>query len=191
MHVSEIHQCPEEVKASITEAGNIVVKCAKKTFNWVDPEQSQKLLNGTGKKDGGIFCFTIGMHRLSMLQCLEIWLIVLSGLSCKPDVLSSASTLTDVMRPRSNMEPGRDKQRFPASQKNESRVIILPAKWETWSHPEINKAESLPLTLQTPVDKTILAGGVFSDATQIESPNPDTDTSYLEASHEADTKAFL
>ena len=24
-----------------------------------------------------------------MLQCLEIWLIVLAGLSCKPDVLSS------------------------------------------------------------------------------------------------------
>ena len=46
--------------------------------------------------------------------------------------------------------------------------------------------------LQTPVDKTILAGGDFSDATQTESPNPDADTSHLEASHEeADTKVFL
>ena len=74
-----------------------------------------------------------------MQQCLEIWLIVvvfffffffffllvlflfcfLSGLSCKPDVLSSASILTDIMKPRSNMEPGRDEQRLPASQKND------------------------------------------------------------------------
>ena len=45
--------------------------------------------------------------------------VVLSGLSCKPDVLSSASILTDVMKPRSNMEPGRDEQRLPASQKND------------------------------------------------------------------------
>ena len=46
--------------------------------------------------------------------------------------------------------------------------------------------------LQTPVDKTILAGGGFSDATQIESANPDTDTNHLEASHEeAVTKVFL
>ena len=44
----------------------------------------------------------------------------------------------------------------------------------------------------TPVDKAILAGGGFSSATQTESPNPDTDTSCLEASHEeAGTKAFL
>ena len=51
---------------------------------------------------------------------------------------------------------------------------------------------SLPLILQIPVDKTILAGGGFSDATQIESRNPNTDTSHLEASHEeADTKAFV
>ena len=27
MYVSEIHQCPEVVKASVTEAGNFVVKC--------------------------------------------------------------------------------------------------------------------------------------------------------------------
>ena len=54
-----------------------------------------------------------------MLQCLEIWLIVLAGLSCKPDVLSSASTLKDITKPRSNMEPGRDEQRFLASQKND------------------------------------------------------------------------
>ena len=39
----------------------------------------------------------------------------------------------------------------------------------------------MPLILQTPVDKTIVAGGGFSDATQTESPNPDTDTSHLEA----------
>ena len=39
---------------------------------------------------------------------------------------------------------------------------------------------SLPLILQIPVDKTILAGGGFSDATQIESCNPNTDTSHLE-----------
>ena len=50
-------------------------------------------------QDGGIVCFTIGMPRLSMQQCLEIWLIVLSGLSCKLDVLSSASTSTDIMKP--------------------------------------------------------------------------------------------
>ena len=51
---------------------------------------------------------------------------------------------------------------------------------------------SLPLILQIPVDKTILAGGGFSDATQTESRNPNTDTSHLEASHEeADTKVFL
>ena len=52
------------------------------------------------------------LHR----KRFAIWLILLSGLSCKPDVLSSSSTLTDVMRPRSNMEPGRDK---PASHKND------------------------------------------------------------------------
>ena len=47
---------------------------------------------------------------------------------------------------------------------------------------------SLPLILQTPIDKTILAGGGFSNATQIGSPNPDTDTCHLEASpEEADT----
>ena len=41
----------------------------------------------------------------------------------------------------------------------------------------------MTLMLQTPVDKTILAGCSFSDATQIESSNPDRDTSHLEASH--------
>ena len=65
------------------------------------------------------------------------------------------------------------------------------------SCPILNKnktkpTSSLPLMLHTPVDKTILAGGDFSDATQTESPNPDADTSHLEASHEeADTKVFL
>ena len=54
-----------------------------------------------------------------MQQYLEIWLLVLAGLSGKPDVLSSASILTDILKPRSNMEPGRDEQRFPASQKND------------------------------------------------------------------------
>ena len=50
----------------------------------------------------------------------------------------------------------------------------------------------MPLLLQIPVDKMILAGGGFSDATQIESRNRNTDTSRLEASHEeADTKVFL
>ena len=75
----------------------------------------------------------------------------------------------------------------------ESRVIPLPAKWETWSHPEINNTDVVLATiLQILVDKTILAGDGFSDATQIESANPDTDTSHLEASHEeADTKVFL
>ena len=141
MYVKETHQCPEEVKASITEAGNIVVKCAKKTFNWVDPDQSQKLLNGTGKKDGGVVCFTSGMLRLSMQQCLEIWLIVLPGLSCKPDVLSSAPTLKDIMKPRSNMELGR--------RMVESRVIPLPTKWETWSHPKINKTDVVLATHTT------------------------------------------
>ena len=56
MYVSEIHQRPEEVEATI-KMETFVVKCAKKKFNWVDPEQSQKLLNGTGKKDGGIVLF--------------------------------------------------------------------------------------------------------------------------------------
>ena len=50
---------------------------------------------------------------------------------------------------------------------------------------------SLPLILQTPADRTILAGGGFSDATQIESPNPDTDTSHLDASHEEADTVFL
>ena len=75
-----------------------------------------------------------------------------------------------------------------------SRVIPMPAKWASQAvpHPKINKAESLPLMLQTPVDKTILAGSGFSNATQTESPDPDTDTSHLEVSHaEVDTKVFL
>ena len=42
-----------------------------------------------------------------------------------------------------------------------------------------NRFLSLPLILQTPVDKTIVAGGGFSDVTQIESPNPDRDTRHL------------
>ena len=75
------------------------------------------------KEDGGIVCFTSGVPRLSMQQRLKIWLIVLSGGSCKPDVLSSAPTLKDIMKPRSNMELGR--------RMVESRVIPLPTKWET------------------------------------------------------------
>ena len=83
------------------------------------------------------------------------------------------------------MEPGRDEQRFPASQKNDWKSgQPLPAKWETVSHPKINKAV---VVLSTHTTDTILAGGGFSDATQIESPNPDTDTSHLEAV----TKVFL
>ena len=84
-----------------------------------DGDQSQRVLNGTGKKGCSIVCFAIGMPRLSMQQYLEIWLIVLAGLSGKPDVLSSASMVTDILKPRSNMEPGRDEQRFPASHKND------------------------------------------------------------------------
>ena len=126
MYVSKIHQRPEEVEATI-KMETFVVKCAKKKFNWVDPDQSQKLLNGTGKKDGGIACFFIGMPRLSMQQCLEIWLIVLTGLYCKPDVLSSASTLTDIMKPRPNTEPGRYEQRFTVSQKNDWKSGHPPA----------------------------------------------------------------
>ena len=73
-----------------------------------DGDQSQKVLNGTGKKGCSIVCFAIGMPRLSMQQCLEIWLTVLSDLSCKLDVLSSALTLTDIMKPLPKVEPGRD-----------------------------------------------------------------------------------
>jgi len=73
------------------------------------------LLSGTGKKDGGIVCFAIWMPRLSMQQCLEIWVTVLSGLPCKLEMLSGILTSTD-MKPRSKVEPGRDEQRFPANQ---------------------------------------------------------------------------
>ena len=72
----------------------------------------------------------------------------------------------------------------PVRRMTESRVNPLPAKWETVSHPKINKAV---VVLSTHTTDTILAGGGFSDATQIESPNPDTDTSHLEAV----TKVFL
>ena len=58
------------------------------------------------------------MHRLSMQQCLEIWLTVLLGLFFKLDVLSSTSTGTD-MKPRSKVEPGRDEQRFKPRSKVE------------------------------------------------------------------------
>ena len=137
--MKEIHQCPEELKATIKMETSVVNctknkfnlvdldQCAKKKFNWVDPDQSQKLLNGTGKKDGGITCFFTGIPRLSMQQCLEICLMVLPGLSCKPDVLSSAWTLTDIMKPRSNMELEIDEQKIPASQKNDWKSGHPPA----------------------------------------------------------------
>ena len=80
----------------------------KRCGKMCDGDQSQKVLNGSGKKGCSIVCFTIGMPRLSMQQCLEIWLTVLSDLSCKLDVLSSALTLTDIMKPLSKVEPGRD-----------------------------------------------------------------------------------
>ena len=119
----------------------------------------------------------------------------LSGLSRKLDVFLSASTscLTDIMKPRSNVEPGRDEQRFPADQKNESWDIPLPARWEfILSYDRYLSTDTCPLILQTQVVKTIVAAGGFSDATQIESPNPDTGTSHLEASREkAGTKMFL
>ena len=40
-----------------------MVKCAKNKFNWVDPVQNQKVLNGTGKKDGGMVCVAIGVPQ--------------------------------------------------------------------------------------------------------------------------------
>ena len=77
------------------------------------------MLNGTGKKDGGMVWIAIGC--LSMPLYLEVWVKFLSGLSRKLDVFLSASTscLTDIMKPRSNAEPGRDEQRFQANQKND------------------------------------------------------------------------
>ena len=63
-------------------------------------------------------------------------------------------------------------------------------------HPD-NKAHFVrslslpPLIQQTPVDKTIVAGDGFSDATQTESPNPDKDVSFVASYEEADTKTFL
>ena len=150
-----------------------------------------------------LFCFAIWMPRLSMQQCLEIWLTVLSGLSCKLEVLSSTSTSTD-MKPRSKVEPGRDEQRFPANQNDWNSGYPPACQMGNVLVPSLKKKEkkkikrtkllrsSLPFILQTPVDKMILAGGGFSAANQIESPNPNTDTSHLEASHEeANTKVFL
>jgi len=76
--------------------------------------------------------FGLPFGCLSMPLYLEVWVTFLSGLSRKLDVFLSASTscLTDIMKPRSNVEPGRDEQRFPADQKNESWDIPLPARWE-------------------------------------------------------------
>ena len=37
----------------------------------------------------------------------------------------------------------------PVRRMTESRVIILPAKWETWSHPKINKADVVLATHTT------------------------------------------
>ena len=65
-----------------------------------------------------ILFFTIGMPRLSMQHCLEIWLTVLLGLFFKLDLLSSTSTATD-MKPRSKVEPGRDEQRLEPQSKVE------------------------------------------------------------------------
>ena len=76
--------------------------------------------------------FVLPLGCLSMPLCLEMLVTFLSGLSRKLDVFLSASTscLTDIMKLRSNLEPGRDEQRFPAYQKNESWDIPLPARWE-------------------------------------------------------------
>ena len=116
-----------------------MVKCAKK-FNWVDPDQSQKMLNGTGKKDGGIVCFAIGMPRLSMQQCLEIWLTVLSGLSCKLDVLFKRIDI-DSYNETSIKSRSRERltkiKKFLATQKNDWKSDHPPEKWKTFlSHPK-------------------------------------------------------
>ena len=126
----KIHQCPEEVKAAI-KMETFVVKCAKKKFNWVDPKSETAQWH---RKERWRYClFYHWDARLSMQQCLEISLIILLDLSCKPDVLSSAPTLTDIMNQE---EMNRSSQ--PVRRLTESGVIPLPAKWETWSHPKIN-----------------------------------------------------
>ena len=90
------------------------------------------------------------------------------------------------------MEPRRDERRFPANQKNDWNT-----KWENLFCPTWNKKQSWHCPCYSYyqhqwVDKTILAGGAFSDATETESPNPNKDRSHLEASHEeVDTKVFL
>ena len=65
--------------------------------------------------------FVLLLRCLSMQLFWEIWPRLLSGLFCELDMLSSAliSRLTDLMKPRSKVEPGREEQRFPAIQKNE------------------------------------------------------------------------
>jgi hypothetical protein len=80
---------------------------------------------------------------------------------------------------------------------DEGRNVPLPAKWENYiSHPD-NKADlaqflSRQIILHAPADQTIVAAGGFSDVTQVESSNPNTDVRPLEASHEeADTRIIL
>ena len=89
-----------------------------------------------------------------MLQCLEIWLIVLAGLSCKPDVLSSDIDTDKYYETSLKRGIGREKQRFTVSQRKRKekikcRVIPLPAKWGTLSHPKINKADVVLATHTT------------------------------------------
>ena len=75
-------------------------------------------------------------------------------------------------------------------------LTTKPTSSDPCPHPD-NKAHFVrslslpPLIQQTPVDKTIVAGGGFSDATQTESPNPDKDVSFVASYEEADTKTFL
>lgn len=57
IYLNEMHQLPPEVKEEFSK-GNFVVKRVKKSFNQVDPDQSQEWLNGTGKKGGGIIGIT-------------------------------------------------------------------------------------------------------------------------------------
>ena len=90
-------------------------------------DQRQQRLNGTGKKRWWHCLF---YHwGASARSCLEIWLALLSGPSCKLNVLSNASTLcfTDIMKPPLKVEPGRDEQRFPACQKSDWKSGHPPA----------------------------------------------------------------
>ena len=82
--------------------------------------------------DGGIVCFAIRMPRLSMQQCLEIWMKVLSGLSCKQAHRHRHTQWNlDQKWNQEEMKKGSQSIRMI-----KSWVIRLLAKWEASSHPK-------------------------------------------------------